>query len=489
MHIERREFLTLALSTGAGSMLRADARLDDLTPATLVEASQSIRRKSVSPVELTRQCLNRIERLNPKINAYITVMGEQAIAQARELESEQQRGRFRGSLHGIPIALKDLIDTKGVRTTAASAVFADRIPGQDAEVVRRLKTAGAVIVGKLNMHEFAYGASSAMSHFGPVRNPWNLDRIAGGSSGGSAAAVAAGLCYGALGSDTGGSIRQPSAYCGLAGLKPTYGRVSVRGVIPLSTSLDHVGPMCRTVADAALVLSAIAGYDAADLSSVDAPVPDYSQALHSKVSSLRLGLPRKMFYENLAPEIETVVNQVIEVLRLMSGGIRDVQMPEVGSLPIVGAEAYQYHAAHFASMPEKYTRPTRERLGRGAKITAAEYIVARRELDRIRRSVRDVFAEVDLIITPTTPVMPDTVDEALREVGAVPGGTPSLRNTSPFNIFGLPAISIPCGFTADGLPVGIQISGRHFGEPQVLAMAHAYERATEWHTRRPKVGV
>src|SRR5437016_5698154 len=266
----RRNFLNQLLATGP----------------SLQQVSELIRKKSASPVELTEECLKRIEKLNPALNAYITVMGEQALRQARELEAERQSGKWRGPLHGIPIGLKDLIDTAGVRTTAASAIFANRIPTDDAEVVRRLRAAGAILIGKLNMHEFAYGATSVPSHYGPVHNPWKLDRIAGGSSGGSGAAVAAELCYGALGSDTGGSIRQPSAYCGIVGFKPTYGRVSTRGVIPLSWSLDHIGPMCRTVADAALLLGVIAGYDPLETTSLDAPVPDYAHALRTKVSGL-----------------------------------------------------------------------------------------------------------------------------------------------------------------------------------------------------------
>src|SRR5438105_45210 len=277
---DRRTFLQTAGSALAASFaprLAAQSSKrseDDLTRLTLSEASDLVRGRKVSSAELTNACLARIARLDRELNAFITLMAEQARANAKAADLDIANGRWRGPLHGIPIGLKDLVDTAGVRTTAGSAIFADRVPSEDAEVVRRLKAAGAVLVGKLNMHEFAYGDTSAQSHFGPVRNPWNRDRVAGGSSGGSAAAVAAGLCYGALGSDTGGSIRQPSAYCGIVGLKPTYGLVSTRGVIPLSWSLDHVGPMCRRVTDAALMLQSIAGYDALDIDSVNATPPD-----------------------------------------------------------------------------------------------------------------------------------------------------------------------------------------------------------------------
>ena len=468
----RRDFLNQLLATGP----------------SLQQVSELIRKKSASPVELTQECLKRIEKLNPALNAYITVMSEQALAQARELENERQSGKWRGPLHGIPIGLKDLIDTAGVRTTAGSAIYATRIPGEDAEVVRRLKAAGAVLVGKLNMHEFAYGATSVPSHFGPVHNPWKLDRIAGGSSGGSGAAVAAELCYGALGSDTGGSIRQPAAYCGIVGLKPTYGRVSTRGVVPLSWSLDHIGPMCRTVADAAILLGVIAGYDPLETTSLDAPVPDYTRALHTKVSGLRLGIPRAIFFDQLDPEIAAATDKAIEALGKLTAGARDVQLPAYQTLPIVGAEAYAYHLPYLSKTPELYQPSTRDRLEGGAKVTAATYIQARRELDRLRRAVGEVFNNVDLLVTPTTPIPPATIADTARSDVPPPGGTAlSLRNTSPFDIYGLPTISIPCGFTTSGLPIGIQVSGPHLGEIQVLALAHAYEQATDWHTRRPEL--
>jgi aspartyl-tRNA(Asn)/glutamyl-tRNA(Gln) amidotransferase subunit A len=477
----RREFLVASL---AATVLHAER--GELTGLTLQQASEMVRKKSVSPVELTRACLERIERLNPTLNAFITVTAEQALAQARALEAEQHGGRWRGPLHGIPIALKDLFDTAGVRTTAASAVFADRVPGEDAEVVRRLKAAGAISLGKLNMHEFAYGGTSAASHYGAVHNPWKLDRIAGGSSGGSGAAVAAGLCYGALGSDTGGSIREPAAFCSIVGLKPTYGRVSTRGVIPLSWSLDHVGPMCRTVADAALLLQPIAGYDPLDSNSVDAPVPDYAAALRAKTTSLRLGIPRAIFYQQLDSEIEAAITTALEVLRRLTAGLRDVELPPLQTLPIVGAEAYAFHMPYFSKTPELYQPQTRRRLEDGSQVTTTAYVQARRELDRLRRAVSSVFAGVDLLVTPTTPIPPVTIEEAPTADMAPPGAANSLlRNTRPFDIYGLPTISVPCGFTRAGLPIGLQISGPRFGEGKVLALAHAYEQATDWHKARP----
>lgn len=496
MDLDRRAFL----ETGAGLLAlpalglarpaaQATSARDDLAWLSLREASELVRSRKVSPVDLTGACLARIERLNPGLNAFITVTAPSAMAEARAAEAEIVKGMWRGPLHGIPIALKDLVDTAGVRTTAASAVFADRVPKEDAEVVRRLKAAGAVSLGKLNMHEFAYGDSSAPSHYGPVRNPWDTARVPGGSSGGSAAAVAAGLCYMAIGSDTGGSIRQPAAYCAIAGLKPTYGLVSTRGVIPLSWSLDHIGPMCRTVADVALALRPLAGYDPLDTNSVPTSAPEYAAALRQNVSSLRLGIPRAVFYEDLDPEVEQAIKQALQVLGRLTSSTRDVTLPPYKTLPVVGAEAYAFHAPYFTKTPEKYQAMTRRRLEAGSRVTAAAYIEARRELDRLRRAVSSAFTSVDVLVTPTTPTLPVTVDAALADAGTPPPGgvAPSLRNTQPFDIYGLPCISIPCGFSRTGLPIGLSISGPHLGEENVIALAHAYEQATEWHKRRPAV--
>jgi aspartyl-tRNA(Asn)/glutamyl-tRNA(Gln) amidotransferase subunit A len=462
---------------------------NDLALLTIAEVSGRVRKKTISPVELVQACLRRIERLNPLLNAYITVTAEAALIRARELEGEVRRGRWRGPLHGIPVALKDVIDTAGIRTTAASAIFADRIPTEDAEVVCRLKAAGAVILGKLNMHEFAFGDTSAISHFGPVHNPWNREYVTGGSSGGSAAAVAAGLCYGALGSDTGGSIRQPAAYCGIVGLKPTFGRVSTRGVVPLSWSLDHIGPMSRTVADAALLLQPIASYDPLDTNSIEAAAPDYTKALRQKASTLRLGIPRTVFYEQLDPEIEQAVNEALKVLGRLTASTREVELPAYKTLPVVSAEAYAFHAPYLTKTPQLYQPATRRRLEPGSKVSAAAYIEGRRELDRLRRAVTAVFSTVDLLITPTTPILQSTLQEAVNNPAMPPPGgvAPSLRNTQPFDVYGLPSISIPCGFSRSGLPIGLEISGPRLGEPMVLALAHGYEQATEWHRRTPPV--
>lgn len=462
----------------------------DLTQLTLVEAMGMLRGRTVSPVELARAFIDRIERLNPALNAFITVTAEQALQQAREAEAEIQRGHWRGPLHGMPLALKDLIDTAGIRTTAASAVFKDRIPTEDAEVVRRLKGAGAVLLGKLNMHEFAYGGTSVPSYYGAVRNPWNLARIAGGSSGGSAAAVAAGLCIGALGSDTAASVRQPAAHCGVVGLKPTYGRVSTRGVIPLSWSLDHIGPLCRSAADAALLLEVIAGYDALEPSSADRPVERYASAMHAAAAPLRIGVVRRPYFENLDPDIEAAVQASIEQLEGITAGVRDVELPYTNVLlTIASAEAYAFHEPHFTRTPQLYQAMTRQRLAQAAGISAADYVNARREMERLRWNADGAFSSVDLLVTPTTAVAPITLESGHLDPPLPPDGTPlEFRNTHMFDVLGLPAISVPCGFTRDGMPIGLQIAGPRFGESRVLALAHAFQRITDWHLRSPRVG-
>jgi aspartyl-tRNA(Asn)/glutamyl-tRNA(Gln) amidotransferase subunit A len=457
----------------------------DHTKLSIREAGDLVRRKLVSPVELTRACLQRIERLNPALNAFITVTAEQAMAQAREAEAEVRRGKWRGPLHGIPVGLKDNIDTAGIRTTLASAVFKDRIPSVDAEVVRRLKAVGAVLLGKQNLHEVAFGTTSAVSYFGPVHNPWQVDRIAGGSSGGSAAAVAAGLCFGAVGTDAGGSIRVPSAYCGIVGLKPTYGLVGMRGGGDVGWwSMNHVGPMCRSVSDAALLLRAMAGYDPDDSSSVNVKILDYPLAPGAKVSALRIGIPRAVFYDKLDLEIDAAMSKALGVLRRLTSGLRDVILEPISGMiskNIVLAENCAFHEAYFARTPQLYHATIRRNLQLGSGVTTTAYIQSRRELDKARRAIGAVFSKVDLLVTPTTSVPPPTIEEAVR-LGIE---LEMIRNTAPFNVYGLPTISIPCGFTSTGLPIGMQISGPHFGEGKVLALAHAYEQATDWHRRRP----
>ena len=454
-------------------------------PTTISELAQRFRRREASPVDVTQECQRRIESLNPRLNAFITVMGESAMAEARAAEEEMARGQWRGPLHGIPIALKDLLDTSGVRTTSASALHRDRIPTEDAEVVRRLREAGAVIVGKNNLHEFAYGGSSLVSCFGDVHNPWDVSRIAGGSSGGSAASVSAGMAYAAIGTDTAGSIREPAALCGCVGLKPTYGRVSSRGVIPLSTSLDHVGPLAASVEDAAIVLQAIAGYDPGDITSTEAPVADYVSVLKEDATGLRVGVPRAYFFDDLDPEVASAMEHALMGIATLVAHVKEVRLEVPTNRTLQAAESYAYHAEDVAKHPEMYQPETLRRIRTGERVTAAEYMQRRRELEFARRNIGDVFAEVDVLVTPTTPIPAPLISELRDDPEALrPAELKLLRNTRPFNVWGLPAISVPCGFTQSGLPIGLQIAGPHWREDLVLRFAYTYERATAWHKRQ-----
>lgn len=452
--------------------------------ATISELAQRLRRREISPVEITQDCLLRIEKRGGALNAFITVMAESALAEARRAEAEILRGEWHGPLHGVPVALKDIIDVAGVRTTAASALLENNVPGHDAEVVRRLRQAGAVIIGKNNLHEFAYGGSSLVSHFGDVRNPWDVGRIAGGSSGGSAAAVVAGLVYAAMGTDTAGSIREPAALCGCVGLKPTYGRVSSRGVIPLSSSLDHVGPLAATVEDAAIMLQAIAGYDASDVGSVDVAVADYLSGLREDVKKLRVGVARAYFFGDLDAEVASAVEQALREISSLGAELREVEFDVPIDRTLQAAEAYAYHAENVAKSPDLYQAETVRRIRSGEAVTAAAYIQQRRELEEARRSIRSVFADVDVLVTPTMPMPAPAIADLKASPDALrPAELKLLRNTRPFNVWGLPAISVPCGFTRSGLPIGLQIAGSHWREDLVLRVAHGYEQATGWYGR------
>jgi len=457
-----------------------------LAGLTLLDVSARVKAGTVTSTELVEACLARIEVYNPKVNAFITVTRDRALAQAKALDGERRAGRLRGPLHGVPIALKDNIDTAGVRTTAASAVFDDRVPVEDAEVARRLAAAGAVLLGKANLHEFAFGGTSATSYYGPVRNPWALERNPGGSSGGSAAAVATDLCYGALGTDTGGSIRTPASYCGVVGLKPTYGLVSIRGIIPLTLSLDHCGPITRSVMDAAIMLNALAGYDRLDIASVEHPAEDYVAAARQPVSGLRIGVARAPFFDLLDEDVAKVVDDALRVLEKMTKSVTDTMLPPTRDIT-VNAETYAYHEEMFARASGRYMIPTRRALQNGANAKAAEYVRGHWRLELLRRTIDDAFKEVDLVVLPTRRRTPRTIDASIkREETDVPRN-PELENTGAFNLYGIPAISIPCGFTSKGLPVGLMIAGPRFSEGKVLALAHAFEQATDFHAKKPPI--
>lgn len=439
----------------------------------------AFRSRRLSPLEVTEQCLQRIALRDPDLHAFITVTAESALAQARIAGDELARGHDRGPLHGVPIALKDLIDTAGVPTTCASALFERRIPDRDAEVVRRLHAAGAVMLGKLNLHEHAYGGSGVIGHYPATRNPCNPAHIAGGSSSGCAAAVGAGLCYAALGSDTAGSIRLPAALCGIVGFKPTYGLVSLRGVFPLAWSLDHVGPMTRTVRDAALLLQAIAGYDADDFTSVECAIADYDAALgHDEPT--RIGIARPYFFTDLDPEVAAAIDGALQVLTAIGATLHEVALPIDTDRTVAIAESYAVHQSWVEQSPELYQAETLRRIRSGAAISAGDYLARSHELQLLRRRAGALFAEVDLIATPTAPMLAPS----FAEIAAAPETLRSrelmlLRNTRPFNVLGAPAISVPCGRARSGLPIGLQLIGPPGADARVLRVAAAYQRATQ----------
>lgn len=460
---------------------------DDTTHLTISEASELIRKRKLSPVELTESCLQRIASLDARLKAFITVTAEEARTSARQAAAAVTAGNYRGPLHGVPVALKDLFDTAGTRTTAGSAILAEHLPAQDAEATARLKAAGAVILGKLNLHEFAFGATGVNPHYGVCRNPWDGDRICGGSSSGSAAAVAAGMSMATLGTDTGGSIRIPASLCGVTGLKPTFGRVSRRGVVPLSWSLDHVGPLTRSAADAALVLKAIAGHDDADESSSAEPVPDYQKELeYPPVKRLRLGVPSSFFFDNVDAEVLAAVRKAIAQLEGLGMQVSEVDLPHVERAPhavnaIMLTEALAYHQRWLAQRPDDYGEDVRGRLDMGVMYPAVVYVQAQRLRSFIVREWREkVFDRVDVLAVPTTPIPAPGVDE-----GDFQATLQLIRFTNPFNLLGVPAISVPCGFTQGGLPIGLQLASRWFEEGTLLRAAHAYQRATDWHRRAP----
>jgi aspartyl-tRNA(Asn)/glutamyl-tRNA(Gln) amidotransferase subunit A len=454
---------------------------------TIRELSEKIRNRSVSPVELTHDCLDRIEKLNPTLNAFITVTAESALERARLAEREIFRGTYLGPFHGIPIGIKDIIDIAGVPTTAASELFIDHVPTEDAQVVRRLRRGGAIFLGKQNLHEFAYGGSSMISFFGEVHNPWDPARIAGGSSGGSAASVSAGLGFAAVGTDTAGSVRLPAAYCGVVGLKPTYGRISTRGVVPLSSSYDHVGPLTSTVYDAALMAQVISDYDSPN-PSADKPAPSLISAFDEMPVNLRVGVPRTFFFDDLHPEIANAVEKAIDIFRQLHAEIRDIKLEVSTDRKLASAEAYAYHKAFVERSPELYQPATLARIQSGAHISAPDALQASRDLQASRQAIQEIFHEVDVLLTPTVPIPPPLIAD-LREhpENLRPQELLMLRNTRPFNVWGIPTISIPCGFTKDGLPIGLQLAAAPWRGIVLLQAAQAYEQATEWYKKRPEL--
>lgn len=488
--ITRRRLLASAASSAL--LLRSQRLLaqaaEDPTLLSVNEASVLIRARKLTPLALTEAYLERIARHEDTLNAYVTVTATAALAQAQVLTRELEQGRWRGPLHGIPLALKDNIDTAGIATTAANQLLANRIPDEDAPVWQRLQAGGALLLGKLNMHEFAYGGTSSISHVGPVRNPWNTERIPGGSSGGSAAAVAARLCAAALGTDTLASIRLPASYCGVSGLKATHGLCSIRGIIPVSESLDHVGPLARSAADCALVLREMAGFDPLDPVSIAAPVSHYPDALLQSTRSLRIGLPQSPYFERLHADIAAALEAALAVLRSLTAGTRDVILPEPPDFAPLLAESYAWHEAYLSDPANHryYDPSTLERILAAGRTPVEDYIRARQAMSVVRHRINDVFNDVDILVTPTAPGLPEPISGAV--LAEANSAEPSVRNTAPFNLYGIPTISLPCGLSASGLPIGMQLSSARLGEETLFAVAHAYQSVTDWHLRRPELG-
>jgi aspartyl-tRNA(Asn)/glutamyl-tRNA(Gln) amidotransferase subunit A len=461
---------------------------DDLSYLTISEAASRLRRKEFSPLELTKACLARIKAIDGKLHSFITLTADLALRQAEQAEKELHSGNDRGPLRGIPIALKDLYATKGIRTTCHSAVLEHWIPDHDATAATKLQEAGTILLGKLGMHEFAFGGPSVDAPFPAVRNPWNTAHIPGGSSSGSGAALAAGLCYGALGSDTGGSIRTPSSHCGIVGIKPTYGRVSRFGVVPLSWSLDHAGPMARSVEDCAILLQAIAGYDSKDPASANVEVPDFRARLRGGIKGLRVGVPRAHWFDEnkgTDPATEAVFDNALKTLESLGAVIVEIDgkafsIARKANQTILVCEAYAYHEKTYQETPMKFGSSVRRRMLEGAFLSAADYINAQRARSVLNEQIRANFFRVDVFATPSAPRPPEAFD-------SMDPNEQNLRPnfTNPFNLTGLPAISVPCGFTSDNLPVGLQIVARPFEESTCFRVAYAFERATEWRNRRP----
>ncbi|HLJ58858.1 MAG TPA: amidase [bacterium] len=454
----------------------------DLAYGSLIRLGRLLDQRQVSPVDIVRALLERINQYNGRLASYITVCGDAALEEARAAEQEITRaGHRRGRLHGLPIAHKDVSLTRGVRTTAHSRCLLDSVPDRDATYVRRLRDAGMILLGKTNTTEFACGT---MDLFGVHRNPWDLGRYAGGSSGGSANALAAGLAVAATGSDTGGSIRVPASFCGVVGLKPTYGRVSRNGLLPLSWSMDHVGPMARTTADCALLLNGMAGHDPADPTSASAPVPDFADGLDAGIRGMVLGIPRQHFYEGLDPEVDAALRGALRELESLGARLEPVDLPLAAHIVAPGgilimAEAFGLHAARLRERGREYGTRTRRRIASGACYTSGEYEEAVRVRVAWTHQVGAALGRVDAIVTPTLPQPAFPVETQLGEPPDTSWGT------RHFNMSGHPALTVPCGFTSAGLPVGMQLAGRYFDEASLFRIAHAYEQATPWHTRRP----
>ncbi|MCS5658037.1 MAG: amidase family protein [Dehalococcoidia bacterium] len=457
---------------------------------TIREASELLKSGQLSPVELTQAFLDRIEATDDRLHSFIIVLKEQALDDARLAEAGIRRGDYKGPLHGIPFALKDLYDTAGITTTSGSKVDIDRVPTEDATTTARLKAAGGILLGKLAMHEFALGGPDFTTPFPPARNPWNLAHITGGSSSGSGAAVASGQAMAALGSCTGGSIRGPASLCGIVGLKATYGRVSRAGVVTLSWSQDHCGPMTWTVEDTAYMMQALAGYAPKGPTTSTAPVPDYSLSLREDIKGLIIGVPRHFFFaphESVNPEVVATVEKGLKVLEGLGANLQEVTIPSLeyvraANSVIMLSEAFAYHEKNLQTRPHDFGEMVRARFRIGGLFSASDYVQSQRIRKVVNRECAEVLQKVDVLVTPTM-TQPAAAFEGYDATSNITGRS----FTAPFNLTGLPAISVPCGFTASGLPVGMQIAGKPFDEPGVIRAAYAYQQEARWFEQRPSI--
>lgn len=465
----------------------------ELAFLSIEEAARLLRRKEISPVELVKMSLARIERKNPSLNAFLTVTADLARKQARAAERELRRGRAKSPLHGIPIALKDNFYTRGTRTTAGSKILAEFIPTEDSEVATRLARAGAILLGKTNMHEFAYGITSENPHYGPVHNPWDLERISGGSSGGSAAAIATGMCFASVGTDTGGSVRVPASLCGIVGLKPTYGLVCVKGTVPLAPGFDHAGPLARSVTDACIVLEAIAGNYPKG-----AARPDYRKLRNTRPRKIRIGWPKDYFFERIDSEVRRLVERAVQTLaKALNARVAELPMPHLAeavetTTNVLLAEATYYHESqgYFPARAADYGEDVRGHLERGAKLRAVDYMRGIEKRREVYAAFDAAFERAEVIVAPSAPIPAPRIGE--KQIHAAGQRETSvraelLRMARPGNIGGLPAISIPCGFTQAGVPAGLQLIAPRWGEAKLLAIALEYEDATKWHARHPEL--
>ena len=470
---------------------------DDLLNLTISELAPKIQTGEVSPVELTEAALDRAHRLQPTLNSFITILDDQARGQAKEMEDALAKGDYRGPLHGIPIGIKDNIATAGIRTTVGSQVLTDNVPGEDAHVVSLCKSAGAIILGKENLEEFAAGVTSNNPHYGAVHNPWNLDHVPGGSSGGGGANVAAGVTFASLGTDLGGSVRLPATFCGVVGLKQTYGRVSQRGLMVTSFNGDHIGPMTRSVMDSALVLQAMAGYDPLDPSTVPVPTPDYTAGLGERLAGLTVGVPSNYYFDLVDSQVEAAVRMAISALQELGVKTAEVSLPMMeyaAALRIAGmADSVVTHEPYIESSRGQYGPDTLYRTLAGQFVLGSDYSKSMKVQRLIKEEYARVLQDVDFLVTPTAPVAAPRIDAQYIELDGTnhrvrgPGSGMVSRNTSPMNSTGLPAITVPCGLNDDGLPIGVQFIGRSFDEATLFKVAGGYEAVSPARGHRPQV--